>query len=78
INFSYDAAQEGVGIQWGIFFPQAYLTGGIMMSRYALSGSPAQIAEIPTKYDVANIGGKVRRNLLRGGYDDAQKKKKSN
>ena len=58
-KFEYEAAQEELGIQWGNFFPKANLTGGIMMSRNVLSASPARIAEMPTKYDVANIGGEV-------------------
>lgn len=42
------------------------------MSRNVLSASPARIAEMPTKYDIANIGGEVNWNLLRGDSDYAQ------
>ncbi|KEI34880.1 type I secretion outer membrane protein, TolC precursor [Francisella sp. W12-1067] len=76
-EFEYQAAQEGVGIQWGNFFPKANLTGGIRMSRNNLSGNPQQIALIPTKYDVANISGNVNWNLLKGGSDFAQLKQAS-
>ncbi|MED7818964.1 MULTISPECIES: TolC family protein [unclassified Francisella] len=76
-KFEYQAATEGVGIEWGNFFPQVNLTGGINMQRNNLSGAPAQVDLIPTKYDVASIGGGVSWNLLRGGSDYAQLKKAS-
>ncbi|MEY8703171.1 TolC family protein [Francisella philomiragia] len=76
-RFEYQAAQEGVGIEWGNFFPKVNLTGGILMSRNALSGNQQQIEKIPTKYDVANIGGEANWNLLRGGSDYAKLKQAS-
>ncbi|QIW10954.1 TolC family protein [Francisella sp. LA112445] len=76
-KFEYQAAGEGVGIEWGNFFPQVNLTGGINMQRNNLSGDPAQVDRIPKKFDVASIGGSVNWNLLRGGSDYAKLKKAS-
>ncbi|APD42047.1 TolC family protein [Francisella orientalis] len=76
-KFEYEAAGEGVGIEWGNFFPKVNLTGGIMMSRNALSRSPEQIARIPTKYDIASVGGEANWNILRGGSDYAKLKQAS-
>ncbi|API87613.1 TolC family protein [Francisella uliginis] len=76
-KFQYKAASEGVGIEWGNFFPQVNLTGGIQMQRNNLSGDPAQVNRIPKKFDVASIGGSVNWNLLRGGSDYAKLKKAS-
>lgn len=47
------------------------------MSRNALSGNPQQTVRIPTKYDVANVGGEANWNLLRGGSDYAKLKQAS-
>lgn len=76
-RFEYQAATEGVGIEWGNFFPNVNLTGGILMSNNNLSGSEAQIKNIPQKYSVANVGGELNWNLLRGGSDYAKLKKAS-
>lgn len=76
-KFEYEASGEGIGIQWGNFFPNVNLTGGILMSNNNLSGARNQIQNIPKKYDVANIGGEVNWNLLRGGSDYAKVKKAS-
>ena len=76
-EFEYEAAGEGVGIQWGNFFPKLNLVGGVQMSRNKLGGDPAQTSKIPTKYDVANIGGEVNWNILKGGSDYASLKQAS-
>lgn len=76
-KFEYEASDEGIGIQWGNFFPKADLTGGILMSSNDLSGARNQTQNIPKKYDVANIGGEVSWNLLKGGSDYAKLKQAS-
>lgn len=73
-EFEYQAASEGIGIQWGNFFPKLNLVGGMQMSRNKLGGDPAQTNKIPTKYDVANIGGELKWNILKGGSDYASLK----
>ncbi len=76
-EFEYEAAGEGVGIQWGNFFPKLNLVGGVQMSRNKLGGDPAQTSNIPTKYGVANIGGELNWNILKGGSDYASLKQAS-
>ncbi|MGQ4002806.1 TolC family protein [Francisellaceae bacterium CB300] len=76
-KFEYEAATEGVGIQWGNFFPKLNLVGGVQMSRNRLGGEYEQTKNIPTKYDVANIGGELNWNILKGGSDYASLKQAS-
>jgi outer membrane protein len=76
-SFEYQAATEGVGIQWGNFFPVVNFNIGVNMSRNNLSGDPEATKNIPKKYDVANVGGSVSWNILKGGSDYAQLKQAS-
>ena len=65
-EFEYQAATEGVGIQWGNFFPNANLSGNIQISTD--NGNNSQAKE---------IAGNVSWNLLNGGSDYAALKKAS-
>ena len=76
-KFEYEAATEAVGIQWGNFFPKLNLVGGVQKSRNRLGGEYEQTKNIPTKYDVANIGGELNWNILKGGSDYASLKQAS-
>jgi outer membrane protein len=76
-SFEYQAATEGVGIQWGNFFPIVNFNVGATLSRNNLSGDPTVLNQIPRKYDVANVGGSVSWNILNGGSDYAQLKQAS-
>ncbi len=76
-EFEYEAAGEGVGIQWGNFFPKLNLVGGVQMSRNRLGGEYEQVKNIPNKFDVANIGGELNWNILKGGSDYASLKQAS-
>jgi len=76
-EFEYEATDEGIGIQWGNFFPKLNLVGGVQMSRNRLGGDKSQTDLIPIKYDVANVGGEVNWNILKGGSDYASLKQAS-
>ena len=76
-SFEYQAATEGVGIQWGNFFPLVNFNVGINMNRNKLSGNPLQTDQIPKKYDIATVGASVNWNILKGGSDYAQLKQAS-
>ncbi len=76
-EFEYQAAGEGVGLKWGNFFPNAYLSGGIDMSFNEYRGAKEQIARLPTDYKIANITGTANWNLLKGGSDFAELKQAS-
>ncbi|AXA34533.1 TolC family protein [Francisella adeliensis] len=76
-DFEYEATTEGVGIEWGNFFPKLNLVGGVQMTRNKLGGSAIQTANIPKKFDVANVGGQLNWNILKGGSDYASLKKAS-
>lgn len=76
-DFEYEATTEGIGIEWGNFFPKLNLVGGIQMTRNKLGGQTAQTVNIPKKFDVASVGGELNWNILKGGSDYANLKKTS-
>jgi outer membrane protein len=76
-EFEQQATEEGVGIKWGSFFPNAYVSGGMNMSFNTYKGAPQQIDALPVDYKIANITGTANWNILRGGSDLAELKQAS-
>ncbi|MFC4892349.1 TolC family protein [Pseudofrancisella aestuarii] len=75
--FAFQATTEGVGIKWGNFFPNVNFGGGLTASFNDYTGSPQELVQFPTDYQIANLQGNVNWNLLRGGSDYAQLKQAS-
>jgi len=76
-KFEQQATEEGVGIKWGSFFPNAYVSGGMNMVFNTYKGDTQQTAALPVDYKVANITGTANWNILRGGSDLAELKQAS-
>lgn len=74
-SFEYNASNEGVGIEWGNFFPNVTLDGGTSTSFNNYQGDDQLVDNLAGKFSTANIGGTVKWNLLKGGSDFAKLKK---